>query len=841
MICAGIRGLMFAFVLLVLGGCTHPVLGRPAIVGASVSCGVGACVPASQAAGATHSAQSGSATASESRELPVNLAIAYAALVQSAHHTPIDLSDPGTFLEPLEVLRGQVNAAIALRPTVVIGVDALFWPVRQPIPLEVPADQRRAMRLEALEQALAELDRVPCAIVIGDLPRIGRPGSLVNSPERSLDDETLAELNARLSAWVLERPNRAIVRLSHFVEAIDRGESIELGGFRVDAEQVHGLLQSDRLHASGEGIILLTAGAIDALEQRGIIESGVAIIEREILLARLEREADTARRRAKPSLLQSLSLAGMHERLQAELKRGDDAAAAATLDAVLTRLAAFDANPLGADDPTIGLALQAARWDAPAAKFPRFDAVWKRQWRALEANAVADRSDPWKLELWLDLGRNLGEPEQLEMIELLGECRERLGRWEGPRGRAVWDFMNMALESPQLLNRVYPDLDEALEFARESAVRSLAIANRVAAYAPPDSEVRLQWAGGLQSVSLARLAATGAGKPYLALMKSADGSVQPERAASVRAFAEAAGHGRVLDAQERRWILDAARRESLEWSSAGVCRIEASCFGAAQSVETADRSQHHARQSLVPVRHLGRHAITLAAEGGFGWLEGMDGAAAIVDGQLVATRVGGSLRGAPGAPGASRAPGETGLLEAVPPTEDLAATFWVEPWKSSNGVPQLQRGSSSSVAFADRAAVEQAIIADMEALDAATKGDDQVAQPSSRSARLPITLRGRISHATVRIPAGVSDESGGIRWVVREIHDAPVIVTGVVGRESECPAWSTLPERASDSAPRRSRFHVIWAENGVRYTGELVEWSDLRCEPERASNAVGGG
>ena len=81
-------------------GCTHPVLGRPALLGASVTSGAGAAVtagvpfdtiPTEALARAQSSARDGSSVS-------VDAAVAFSAVVRAPHVVPLSLGNGGVFI-----------------------------------------------------------------------------------------------------------------------------------------------------------------------------------------------------------------------------------------------------------------------------------------------------------------------------------------------------------------------------------------------------------------------------------------------------------------------------------------------------------------------------------------------------------------------------------------------------------------------------------------------------------------------------------------------------------------------------------------------------------------------
>ena len=218
------------FALLAMAGCSHPVLGRPALLGASVTAGAGAAVSPGVLFDSVPTDQlvRGERSTGTAPPLAVDAAVAFSAVVTAPHETPLNLGDGGVFLDSDMALRDQAKAAAAWRPSVVIAVDWLFWPVHQAISLELPAEERAARRLASVDAALADLDAFSCPIVIGDVPEMRRAVGGLLRAEHDPGAAVRAQANERLATWASARPNRFVLAVSALADAVNRGAPIEI-------------------------------------------------------------------------------------------------------------------------------------------------------------------------------------------------------------------------------------------------------------------------------------------------------------------------------------------------------------------------------------------------------------------------------------------------------------------------------------------------------------------------------------------------------------------------------------------------------------------------------------
>ena len=111
----------------VLFAACHPVLGKPAIVGASASSGVGARVPAP------------GATDQDRRTVPVDLEAVYECVVTAGHQPGVLLATGLVGSDPTRYTQEQIDIALAEDPTCLIALDVLHIRLYQMTHKEVGA------------------------------------------------------------------------------------------------------------------------------------------------------------------------------------------------------------------------------------------------------------------------------------------------------------------------------------------------------------------------------------------------------------------------------------------------------------------------------------------------------------------------------------------------------------------------------------------------------------------------------------------------------------------------------------------------------------------------------
>jgi hypothetical protein len=101
---------------------------------------------------------------------------------------------------------------------------------------------------------LAELD---CPLLIGDYPDMQGASSKMLPRSMIPNRKTIEALNAALRAWAKSRRNVQVLALAEFVEtAVSKDQTMAFGARQVVFPR-NFLLQSDRLHATRLGMLVL--------------------------------------------------------------------------------------------------------------------------------------------------------------------------------------------------------------------------------------------------------------------------------------------------------------------------------------------------------------------------------------------------------------------------------------------------------------------------------------------------------------------------------------------------------------------------------------------------------
>jgi hypothetical protein len=217
------------------------ILAHPAVIGASLSAGFG-----------LQSKENG----------PLRFVDVIADLVLVTDEKPFDAASPWLFLDPEKKSLRAVEQTLTREPSLLIGIDFLFW-------FAYGARTSEELHLERFERGLALLERFPCPILVGDLPDMS--GALeapvkMLTPEQVPDPAVLKVLNARLYAWAKDRPRVTVIPLADFVARTLAGQRVEVRG-NVWEEAAERMLQPDRLHPSLEGTVCVALLVLDALER----------------------------------------------------------------------------------------------------------------------------------------------------------------------------------------------------------------------------------------------------------------------------------------------------------------------------------------------------------------------------------------------------------------------------------------------------------------------------------------------------------------------------------------------------------------------------------------------
>lgn len=170
------------------------------------------------------------------------------------------------FANPGPTGRGEIDRALKIKPTLVLGLDFLFWYVYGTVTAEGKPMTTGADRLSNLQLGLDQLDRIVNAgipLVIADIANMHDAIGKMLSENQVPDVQTIGNANTRIMEWVKARPLVKIMPLSQILETLKSGGAIDLAGKSWNPAELGELLQNDQLHPTFAGTVVLAAGLID--------------------------------------------------------------------------------------------------------------------------------------------------------------------------------------------------------------------------------------------------------------------------------------------------------------------------------------------------------------------------------------------------------------------------------------------------------------------------------------------------------------------------------------------------------------------------------------------------
>jgi hypothetical protein len=178
----------------------------------------------------------------------------------SVPHAPVEnLASALLFMNPEAFAPVQIAAATNAQPTLVVGLDFLFWFCYG----NGSTDAERAQRFEG---GLKLLEQFHCPLVIGDIPDASFATNTGIISIRQVPSEAARlAANQRLRAWAAAHSQVTVMPLAVFMRDTVADQAITLHGQKLPAGQTRLLLQADRLHPNPRGAAVLALGVMDAL------------------------------------------------------------------------------------------------------------------------------------------------------------------------------------------------------------------------------------------------------------------------------------------------------------------------------------------------------------------------------------------------------------------------------------------------------------------------------------------------------------------------------------------------------------------------------------------------
>lgn len=184
----------------------------------------------------------------------------YLAAAITTPHAPVKNLATSMFFLSTDALGAlQIQSLTNQPPTLVIGVDFLFW-------FCYGEGRTDADRARHFETGLKLLEQIPCPVVVGDIPDAAYATNTgIISREQVPSETARAAANTRLKEWAAKHPNVTVMPLAKFMSATMANAAFTVHGQTVPAGQTRALLQPDQLHPNPRGAALLALGILDAL------------------------------------------------------------------------------------------------------------------------------------------------------------------------------------------------------------------------------------------------------------------------------------------------------------------------------------------------------------------------------------------------------------------------------------------------------------------------------------------------------------------------------------------------------------------------------------------------
>ena len=175
-------------------------------------------------------------------------------------HEPVrSLASTLFFMQPETEAQREIELAIDAKPSLVIGVDFLFWFCYG----EGRTDQDRLRRFD---NGLKLCEQISCPLLLGDIPDASGAVNRMLSADEIPSPPAIAAANRRLKQWATVHRNIVVLPLAHFMHAVVANEALTIHNHTLAAGKTGILLQSDRLHPSAPGCAVLALMTLDALQ-----------------------------------------------------------------------------------------------------------------------------------------------------------------------------------------------------------------------------------------------------------------------------------------------------------------------------------------------------------------------------------------------------------------------------------------------------------------------------------------------------------------------------------------------------------------------------------------------
>ena len=249
------------------------LLKRVVVMGASVSSGFGVTTPPIKG---------------DLGAYPVNMKHIMEGVITSDHEAVKFFGDTLFLRNPKQQGTEFIKQIVEYEPSLVVGIDFLFWFGYGSILFE---ENPTLYREQKFEFGLELLSRINTPIIVGDLPDMHKAAGKMLSQSQIPSVEVLERLNARLQEWAKEHPNVTVINTRKLVKALMHDKEIKVLDSTWPAGSQKKLLQRDMLHTTLEGTVIASLMVAEATNVDCVETDPKVIMKKAASAARIEAKS----------------------------------------------------------------------------------------------------------------------------------------------------------------------------------------------------------------------------------------------------------------------------------------------------------------------------------------------------------------------------------------------------------------------------------------------------------------------------------------------------------------------------------------------------------------------
>ena len=244
------KNLIFVFVFVVSALAEQQpsdLFSRVVVTGASVTSGYGLTTPPVKG---------------DLGAYPINMKHIMEGVITSDHDEVQLFGDLFFFKNCRKNAKEYIKKIKAYKPTLVVGVDFLFWFGHGTPPKD--CNDIEAYRMERIHFVLELLGQLEIPIVIGNLPNVRDAVGKMLMAKQVPTKETLKKMNERIHAWGKSHENVTVIDVYDLWDKAMQDKEIVLLKHTWPAGSQEKLLQQDMLHTTFEGTVAASLLVADA-------------------------------------------------------------------------------------------------------------------------------------------------------------------------------------------------------------------------------------------------------------------------------------------------------------------------------------------------------------------------------------------------------------------------------------------------------------------------------------------------------------------------------------------------------------------------------------------------